>query len=99
MNFQHSTAGLDWRRITGMRGTAPAHSDLPHGILVPDTRNQRDRVAVVYAKGHPPPEITVEAISGTVTSVLADGVAVAVIARASGPDLSPEDVLLVERAQ
>ena len=61
-------------------------------------RPKRDKVAVVYDKGDPPPHITVQEISGTVSSVHADGVAVAVVARATGPDLLAEDVLLVERS-
>jgi len=67
------------------------------GALVPDSQGETDHIAVVYDKGEVPPEITIKQISGSVHSVLADGIAVAVIARASGTAPSPEDVLLVER--
>jgi len=67
------------------------------GALVPDGQGDTDHIAVVYDKGEVPPEITIKQISGSVHSVLADGIAVAVIARASGTAPSPEDVLLVER--
>lgn len=90
-------SGLCWDQITGMVATSDRTVPCPQGILVPDSHTNRDKVAVVYDKGNPPPEITVKEISGSVTSVLADGVAVAVVARATGPGLSAKDVLLVER--
>ena len=92
-------SALCWDQITGMRNLCAVSEALPKGILVPDRRTQRDKVAVVYENGETPPEITVKAISGWVSSVHADGVAVAVVARAYGPDLSAEDVLLVECAR
>lgn len=92
-----SENGLCWDQITGMMAAPGYHVPCPQGILVPDAITNRDKVAVVYDKGNPPPEITIKMISGSVTSVLADGVAVAVVARAAGPALSAEDVLLVER--
>ena len=69
----------------------------PWGVLVPNRQTKRDQVAVVYDRGSPPPEITIQSIAGNVQSVIADGVAVAVVAQAAGPALSPEDILLVER--
>ena len=90
---------LCWDQITGMGNLGAVSETLPKGILVPDRQTKRDKVAVVYENGETPPEITVQAISGSVSSVHADSVAVAVVARANGPDLSAEDVLLVECAR
>ena len=55
------------------------------------------RIAVVYDHGDPPPEITILRTAGNVQTVLANGVAVAIVACADGPDLAAEDVMLVER--
>lgn len=65
---------------------------------MPDSLQNCDQVAVVYDKGQPPPRITVKQVSGSVHTVLADGVAVAIVASASRPTLNPDDVLLVERS-
>jgi hypothetical protein len=69
----------------------------PEGAFLPDGRNENDHVVVVYPYGQCPPEITVQTVSRDVQTVLADGVAVAVIACANGPELTPSDVMLVER--
>lgn len=98
MIAQPHESGLCWDQVTGLMPFPDRAQRSPQGILVPNSRTKRDAVAVVYNKGAPPPEITVKAISGSVTSVLADGVAVAVVAHAKGPDLTPEDVLLVEQS-
>jgi hypothetical protein len=45
-----------------------------------------------------PPRITVKQVSGSVHTVLADGIAVVVVASASRPTLNPDDVLLIERS-
>ncbi|MFK7835095.1 MAG: hypothetical protein AB8B60_02635 [Sulfitobacter sp.] len=89
---------LNWDRAAGMPSCSSLPEAAPQGALVPDNIMDRDQVAVVYNKGETPPEITIRAISGSVQTVLADGIAVAVIASASGPALSADDVLLVERA-
>lgn len=88
---------LRWESAAGTPPPREAATAEPRGMLVPNSRTNRDQVAVVYDKGNPPPEITIRSISGEVQSVLADGVAVAVVARAAGPGLSAEDVILVER--
>jgi hypothetical protein len=93
MNSDLHHNALRWDCATGMYNRHSA----PQGVLVPDNAFKHDQVAVVYNKGDTPPEITVKMISGDVQTVLANGVAVAVVARASGPTISPEDVLLVER--
>lgn len=67
------------------------------GALIPDSNEDMDHIAVVYDKGETPPQITIKQISGSVHQVLADGIAVAIIARASGKAPSASDVLLVER--
>lgn len=98
MTPQDPRNGLCWDQAAGLIDrSAGKQEPLPKGVLVPDTQTKRDKVVVVYQQGSPPPEITVHEVSGTVCTVHADGVAVAVVARANGPDLTPEDVLLVER--
>ncbi len=67
------------------------------GALVPDGRGETDHIAVVYDKGETPPEITIKQVSGSVHQVLADGIAVAIVARVSEDAPSASDVLLVER--
>ncbi len=89
--------GLCWEKATGITPRPQSNEQSPQGALVPNTIHNYDQVAVVYDKGQTPPEITIREVSGSVHTVLADGVAVAVIARASGPAVSAEDVLLVER--
>lgn len=69
----------------------------PKGALVPDAKGESDHIAVVYDQGDAPPEITIKQVSGSVHTVLANGIAVAVIAKASGEAPSVSDVLLVER--
>ncbi|KIN64767.1 hypothetical protein Z946_3659 [Sulfitobacter noctilucicola] len=91
-------SNLCWDRAAGMPQAHDKSEAAPQGMLVPDSSTDHDKVAVVYDKGAPPPEITIRTIAGNVHSVLADGVAVAVVARAAGPGLSVEDILLVERA-
>lgn len=89
---------LSWDQATGMLPQDHPSEARPQGALVPNTLHNCDQVAVVYDKGQTPPEITIRAVSGSVHTVLADGVAVAVLARASGPAPSVDDVLLVERS-
>ena len=96
MRTADQTSGLCWDQITGINALAATSVGLPQGILVPDRTTKRDKVAVIYGTGHPPPRITVHNISEVVSSVHADGIAVAVVARADGPGLCAEDVLLVE---
>jgi hypothetical protein len=93
------TKGLRWDRATGLMSGAGKNAPAPHGALVPDTLHDCDQIAVVYDKGQAPPEITIARVSGSVHTVLADGVAVAVVARASGPAPSVDDVILVERSR
>ena len=69
----------------------------PEGALIPDVEEHEDHIAVIYDKGEAPPEITITTVSRTVQTVLANGVAVAVVARATGPALTVDDILLVER--
>lgn len=88
---------LCWDQVTGIPVLGDLKKGDREGALVPDISQMRDQVAVVYNKGETPPEITISDVSGSVQTVLADGIAVAVIATADGPALSAEDVLLVER--
>jgi hypothetical protein len=84
----------DWHTARGLMPRAQEPG--PQGALVPDEQQEQDQIAVVYDRGNPP-KITIRQVSGTVHTVLADGVAVAVIASASGPAPTAADVLLVER--
>ena len=75
-----------------------AHSaQEPEGALLQDAEDAADTIAVVYTKGQTPPEITISHVSDTLQMVLADGVAVAIVASHYGARLKPQDVLLVER--
>ena len=69
----------------------------PQGALMSDETDGEGRIAVVYDHGDPPPEITIRQTAGNVQTVLANGIAVAIVACAGGPDLCAEDVMLVER--
>lgn len=86
-----------WPGATGLPTARRGQEKAPQGALVPDRARHCDQVAVVYNKGERPPEITVEGSAGKVQTVLADGIAVAVVASAWGPAISADDVLLVER--
>lgn len=96
MALQHQNH-LNWDQAAGL---PPYHtsSDSPLGALVPDAVQECDQVAVIYDPAQGAPKITVQTAAACVQTVLADGIAVAVIASASAPALSPEDVLLVARA-
>ena len=98
MTATDRTKGLRWDCATGL---TPAKADDvpgPQGALVPDALHDCDQIVVVYDKGQTPPRITIAQVSNSVHTVLADGVAVAVVARANGPAPSASDVLLVERS-
>ena len=69
-----------------------------HGALVPDAQHDSDHIAVVYDKGDTPPEITIQEVSGSVHTVWANGVAIAIVASANQPAPNVNDVLLVERS-
>jgi hypothetical protein len=93
-----SHAGLQWDNATSLTSKSAIRQHCPQGSLVPDTLHNCDQIAVVYDKGQTPPHITVTRVSGSVHTVLADGIAVAVVASASRPTLNADDVLLVERS-
>lgn len=97
MTASHRTKGLRWDCAAGMIAASAPGTTGPQGALVPDTLHNCDQIAVVYDKGQRPPEITIVRVSGMVHTVLADGVAVAVVARANGPAPSAANILLVER--
>lgn len=97
MTNNNSPDTLYWEHAAAMMPFTSQHEPCPQGVLVPDTLHNCDHVAVVYEKGQTPPEITIREVSASVHTVLANGVAVAVVARADGPVLSAGDVLLVER--
>ncbi len=78
----------------------PVHAtpiEAPEGAFMPHVEDDGDHVVVIYPHGNRPPEITVQNTSLDVQTVLADGIAVAIVARTNGPSLSPADVVLVER--
>jgi hypothetical protein len=69
----------------------------PQGALISSEAEGEERIAVVYDHGDTPPEITITQTAGNIQTVLADGVAIAIVACATGPRLSVDDVMLVER--
>jgi hypothetical protein len=93
-----SEAGLQWDNATSLRSVAALKQDCPQGSFVHDVHHNCDQIAVIYNKGQTPPQITVKKVSSSVQTVLADGVAVAVVACTSRPTLHPDDVLLIERS-
>lgn len=87
----------DWMQAKSLMPATESHQAGLQGALVPDRLKDCDHIAVVYNKGDTPPEITIQQVSGSVHTVCADGIAVAVVARATGPAPKVDDVLLVER--
>lgn len=98
MGQRSPTQASRWERAASLLPIGAATQPGPQGALVPDGQRDVDQIAVVYDKGQTPPEITIRTVSGSVHTVLADGVAVAVVGCASGPAPNKEDVLLVERS-
>ena len=86
-----------WSQAKSLMPQKAACERGPTGALVPDEKGETDHIAVVYDEGEMPPEITIKQVSGSVHTVLANGIAVAVVARATGKAPSASDVLLVER--
>ena len=86
-----------WAEAAGMPALHVRDATAPMGASVPDREEPYDHVAVIYPKGQTPPLITVENLSTSVQKVMANGVAIAVVARPEGPAIAPDDVLLVER--
>lgn len=99
MTSDRQTSQFRWENAASLMSVGAVSEHAPQGALVPDTLHDCDQIAVVYDKGQTPPEITIRQVSGYVHTVLADGVAVAVVARTSGPAPAAEDVLLVERSR
>lgn len=96
-NHHPRPTALAWHEAKSLLPGIQAHEGGLQGALVPDSDVDHDHIAVVYNKGDTPPEITIHQVSGTVHTVCANGVAVAVVARATGPAPRVDDVLLVER--
>lgn len=69
----------------------------PEGALFADEAEAKGKIAVIYDHGDTPPEITIEGDKGPIQTILADGVAIVIVACARGPNLSTQDVVLVER--
>lgn len=88
----------NWMDAKSLLHCAKVSQDGPQCALVPDSAENTDHIAVVYDKGDTPPKITIHEVSGSVHTVCANGVAVAVVASANGPAPRVDDVLLVERA-
>ena len=76
---------------------AKEFSGSPEGVIIRDGLEDEDRIAVIYDSRDTPPEITIAATAGQVQIVMANGVAVAIVACADGPRLTVDDILLVER--
>lgn len=69
----------------------------PEGAVLADDTSDNSKIAVVYDHGDGPPEITIIDSGRQVLTVYANGAPVAVVAKATGPQLTPSDVVLVER--
>ncbi|MEM6941397.1 MAG: hypothetical protein AAF943_07400 [Pseudomonadota bacterium] len=95
MKHFRDTCEAQWEAATGLAPITLDNGQTPQGMLLAEPGEKRDRIAVVYDHAEKPPEITVQDISNTVRTVLANGVAVAIVACATGPALTPDDVLLV----
>lgn len=91
-NIQASRGGLA-RHIP----MSKEFSGRPEGVIIPDAIDDEDLIAVIYDSRDAPPEITISATAGHVQIVMANGVAVAIVACADGPRLRVDDILLVER--
>ena len=69
----------------------------PEGILFDGETGDEGKIAVVYNGGEAPPKITVMDSCDRVQTVLANGIAVAVVVRPKETPLKPDDVMLLER--
>ncbi|WP_282061969.1 hypothetical protein [Roseobacter litoralis] len=70
----------------------------PEGAVIETGRGaDHGRIAVYYDHVDKPPEITISRSTWPVQTVLADGVAVAIVAGANEPELHKEDVVLIAR--
>ena len=72
-------------------------SGCPQGALISTQADEEERIAVVYDHGETPPEITIKQTEGNIQTILANGIAIAIVACAAGPQLSVKDVVLLER--
>ncbi|MGB3247490.1 MAG: hypothetical protein WBB25_23390 [Sulfitobacter sp.] len=95
--FQPRPTSAEWMNAKSLMPGSTVNESGLQGALVPGSLEDGDHIAVVYDKGDTPPEITIREVSGFVHAVCANGIAVAVVARASGPAPAAGDVLLVER--
>ncbi len=85
------------KQFTGALNMMATMDTGPDGALISGDPADEGRITVVYNHGDAPPEITISDTGGYAQTVLANGVAVAVVARADGTRLDASDVLLVER--
>ena len=72
-------------------------SGCPEGVIIPNAIEEEGTIAVVYDSRDVPPEITITVTEERIQTVLADGVAVAIVACSDGPYLKADDILLIER--
>lgn len=75
----------------------PARSETPQAAVMGGNTPEEGRIAVIYNRGERPPEITVTQQAAQVQTVHANGVAVAIVAKAEGAEITARDILLVER--
>jgi len=97
-NSHSRPTASDWHSAKGLLPNARQIEKGLHGALIPGAKQNSDHIAVVYDKGDTPPEITIEKVSGSVHTVRANGVPIAIVASANGPAPNVNDVLLVERS-
>lgn len=94
---QESPTHYEWSKAKSL---LPRRSQCERGLtgaLIPNSGGENDHIAVVYDEGDLPPKITIKQISGSVHTVMANDVAVAVIASAHGHAPHVSDVLLIKR--
>lgn len=93
---QHYTSAEQRTRHLAFNLTPPAG---PEGAVIGAGHGGtvQSQIAVYYDHAAKPPKITISRNAGSVQTVLADGVAVAVVAGANEPELRKEDVVLIAR--
>ncbi|MGB7244051.1 MAG: hypothetical protein WBC93_18445 [Sulfitobacter sp.] len=98
MTLRANTSPHKWDGAAEMMPLSVTHGHGPEGAFLPDVARKADQIAVVYDSDETPPAISIWHVSQSVCAVMANGVAVAVVACANGPSLKAEDVVLVARS-
>lgn len=97
MRKPSNAPALQHASLARLMPLAKTTSPGPEGAVLADDNSDSSKIAVVYDHGDTPPEITISDSGGHILTVYANGAPVAVVAKATGPQLTPSDVVLVER--